>query len=234
MHLLANGLTCIPQAAWLDPELRRMLPTIERMALALEDGGYDYDSIIGVAGWFKALAWLNGHRVKDTNAYAIPFLSPEYCDLLIEESRRFNYTPNDDEDSEYQIPEFVLQHECPQLATCMQCLFEQVIVPISKVVYGPNDLQLTSAQFAQYTPHGTAHGNWHLDDDSDVTAVVSLAPELFTGGGTDIRVGPVRKVHVPKLNKGSALLFHGKTTLHRGTAVESGVRDLLVFWSMFK
>lgn len=240
MHLLANGLTCIPQVAWLHPELRHHLPALEHIARVLTEGRHNIEALIPeVKGdVFKALAWLHKHRVPDTSAYTIPFLSPEYCDLIVQEGMQYEtykgYTPNEEEDEEYRIPEFVLQNECPRLAACMEVLFNRGIIPASKIVYSPEIPVLTSVQLARYEPRGVAHGNWHVDGCSDLSVVVSLAPELFTGGGTDIRTGPMNKVHVPKLPKGHALMFHGKTTLHRGCAVESGQRDLLVFWSEYK
>lgn len=239
MHLLANGLTCIPQEAWLHPELRRHLPALEHIAHVLTEGGHNIEALIPeVKGdVFKALAWLHGHRLEDSTVYTIPFLSPAYCDALVLEARKFErdigYTPNDAEDVEYQIPELTLQDNCPSLAACLEVLFTRAIVPISKVVHNPNDIVLRSIQLARYEPHAVGHGNWHTDEDSDLSVVVSLAPELFAGGGTDLRTGPMNLLHVPKLSKGHALMFHGKTTLHRGCHVDQGRRDLLVFWSEY-
>lgn len=238
MHLLVDGLTCIPQEAWLHSELRRHLPTLERMARALEESGYETHFIPEVRDNFSTLAWLEGYRIKGTTAYTIPFLSPEYCDKLVVEARAFEsttgYEPNDEEDPRFQINEFVLQHHCSQLAAGLEVLFTRAIVPVSTVLHSQSDLLLTSIQMARYEPKGVSHGNWHFDDDSDCSVVVSLAPELFTGGGTDLRTGPMSKVHIPPLPKGHALMFHGKTTLHRGCHVDKGERDLLVFWSEYK
>lgn len=176
-------------------------------------------------------------------AYSAPlpipyrFYPPEYCAKLVVEAQKFDqdvgYEPNEEEEPEFQINEFVLQHHCSQLAAGLEVLFNRAIVPISTVVHGQAGLLLTSIQMARYEPKGVSHGNWHFDDDSDLSVVVSLAPELFTGGGTDLRTGPVAKVHVPKLQTGHALMFHGKTTLHRGCHVDEGRRDLLVFWSEY-
>jgi hypothetical protein len=237
MHLLVDGLTCIPQEAWLHQGLRFHLPALERMARVLTEGRQNIESLVLDKGNYKALAWLEGHRIQGTTAYALPFLSHDYCDKLIVEARAFEsaigYTPNEDEEVEFQIPEFVLQHHCSQLATGLNVLFQRAMVPISTIVHGQPELNLVSAQLARYEPRGVRHGNWHFDDDSDCSVVVSLAPDLFNGGGTDLRTGPLKTVRVPKLPKGHALMFHGKTTLHRGCRVDAGVRDLLVFWSKY-
>lgn len=229
-------MTCIPQEAWLHPELRLHLPALERLSQSLQEGRYEWPELD--TEQLQAVLWLSGYAIEGTRAFGLPFLSPEYCDKLVVEANEmrdvFGYHVNESEQEPYQIPELVVQQYCGNLATCLNILFERVMTAVCRVAYGITPAQTTSIQFAKYEPHGVDHGNWHTDIDSDITAVVSLQPEAFTGGGTDIRTRQMHHVTVDPLAKGHALLFHGKTTVHRGRAVKSGTRDLLVFWSEVK
>jgi predicted 2-oxoglutarate/Fe(II)-dependent dioxygenase YbiX len=83
---------------------------------------------------------------------------------------------------------------------------------------------------AKYTPEGTKQTQWHHDADSNMTGLINLAPELYTGGGTDIRTTLLTYDHIPSIPKGHALVFNGNMLLHRGAPVETGERYLLVFW----
>lgn len=239
MHLLVDGLTSIAQEAWLHPELRLHHPAIVRMARALVDGKQNSEALVEILGQpeIAALQWLNDHTIRP-GLYRIPFLAPDYCDKLVVEADKMGetigYEPNDDEELPYQIPELVLGHLCPSLFQCLQVLFDSAICPLTTILMGQQPAIIRTIQFARYEPAEVGHGNWHVDIDSDITAVVSLQPDKFEGGGTDVRTGPLSKITVEKLPQGHALLFHGKTTLHRGRKVESGRRDLLVFWTEVK
>ncbi|WYW03500.1 2OG-Fe(II) oxygenase [Pseudomonas phage vB_PpuP-Laguja-5] len=232
MHLVVDGLTCIPQQAWLHPELRQHLPALKSLARVLTEGGHEIPTIV-VDTELDALEWLQ--RGWETGrVYSIPMFSEEYCDKLIAEADGMHYEVNEDEEQPYQIPEVVLANECEALHKCMAVYLKEIIVPICEILFGSSPTWISSIQLARYTPQGVGHGNWHVDADSLFTAVVSLNPESFKGGGTDIRTGPLSYSHIPALPKGHALLFHGKTTLHRGCEVTEGRRDLLVFWSEVK
>jgi len=181
-----------------------------------------------------ALSWLNKYTIRP-GIYTMPFLAPEYCDLLLAEARAMaEYEVNDAEDVPFQIPELVVQEHCIELATCLAKLFHEVYGPVCNILMGVEPEELQTVQFAKYQPHAVGHGNWHVDIDSDITVVVSMNPGEFVGGGTDLRTGPLATIQLPPLPKGHALLFNGKTTLHRGRAVTEGRRDLLVFWSEVK
>lgn len=189
--------------------------------------------------WLSAWQWAMGILVTNRvtglagSAFAVPFLHPDVCGKLVDEAVRLGiehgHQPNLEEDSPYQIPELVLKHVAPELHERCAELVEALKIWFLLIYHvAPNSI--SSIQFAKYEPNGTAHGNWHHDRDSDFTAVVSLAPELFEGGGTDIRLNAVDYHSVPPLPAGFALIMNGKQIQHRGRAVESGVRHLLVFW----
>lgn len=239
VHLLVDGMTCIPQEAWLHPELRLHLPALERMARTLDEGKQSVELLIDSLDKpeIKALGWINKYTVRP-GIYTMPFLTPEYCNKLRVEAdemhRVFGYAVNEYEDTPYQIPELVVARYCGNLHACLEVLFHRVYDVICRIQMGFVPTYLRTVQFAKYEPAEVGHGNWHIDEDSDITVVVSLNPEEFQGGGTDLRTGPLASIQVPALPKGHALLFNGKTTLHRGRAVTSGRRDLLVFWSETK
>ena len=236
MHLLANGLTAVPCEAWLHEELRLHLPALSRLARVAEEQDSNIEPLIDSldSAGLQALAWLQAHQLMPT-VYSIPMFSPYYCDLLVAEAekmgREIGYEPNEDEELAFQIPELVTNTLCPALFTGLSVLFERAAHPVCRLLYGQEPSEHSSIQFARYEPGATSHGNWHHDADSDITLVVSLQPEKFQGGGTDIRTGPLTFETIPKLRKGHGLLFLGRTTLHRGRAVRAGRRDLLVFWT---
>lgn len=235
MHLLQNGQTCVPQTAWLDPELRQFLPALSRMARRVVDSGYEVLKEQDAAEE-QALTWLSSQpRVMFLDVYKLPFLSAEYCDLLVAEANAMSDTighePNQEEEVAYQIPELFLETACPSLFAALAVLKERVLDVYSVLLYANQAPVIRAIQFARYESGGVEHGNWHHDDDSDLTAVVSLNPEKFSGGGTDIRINAWSYHTIAPLDKGNVLLFNGKHRLHRGRQVHTGVRDLLVFWN---
>lgn len=189
--------------------------------------------------WHAAYSWAMTYLVNNRvaglggSAYGVPFLHPEVCSKLVAEAVRLGevhgHRPNLEEDSPYQIPEIVVKHVAPELHEELAGLIEYLNIWFM-LIYQVAPTSISSIQFAKYEPNGTAHGNWHHDRDSSFTAVVSLAPELFTGGGTDLRLSPTEFYSVAPLPPGFALIMNGKQLHHRGRAVESGVRHLLVFW----
>lgn len=233
MVQLVDGATCIPREAWLHSELRLHLPALQRISRTLEDSGHSTEMVLFTEER-AALRWLNKYTIRP-GIYTMPFLSPEYCDLLLAEARVMaEYEVNDAEDVPFQIPELCVQEYSIELATCLSKLFHNVYGPVCNILMGVEPEELRTVQFAKYQPHAVGHGNWHVDIDSDITVVVSMNPGEFTGGGTDLRTGPLASIQLDPLPKGHALLFNGKTTLHRGRAVTEGRRDLLVFWSEVK
>lgn len=169
-----------------------------------------------------------------SGVYSIPFLSPDYCDSLLTEVAAMSFAVNPDEDAEVQIPEITLSDTCPTLHSCLHGLFNNVVNPLTKVLFQLEQSKMSSIQFAQYTPESTAHGNWHHDRDSDITLVVALS-DFHKGGGTAVKPqGLGEPFVVPQLPVGHAMLFQGSRTLHKGLPVTEGARNLLVFWSELK
>ncbi|MBH9196966.1 hypothetical protein I5K50_11455 [Pseudomonas aeruginosa] len=145
-----------------------------------------------------------------------------------------SFAVNPDEEAEVQIPEITLADTCPTLHSCLHGLFNNVVNPLTKVLYQLEQAKMSSIQFAQYTPDNTAHGNWHHDRDSDITLVVALS-DFHKGGGTAVKPQGLGKTFVvPQLPVGHAMLFQGSRTLHKGLPVTEGARNLLVFWSELK
>jgi len=185
------------------------------------------------SAWKITKQMLNPIHLCGGPVYVLPFLSPEYCYELVEEARRlgrtYGWRPNPDEQAAYQIPEIVLAHADPSLAGEVQRLLPFLNVWIA-LAYQTEASRIASIQFAKYTPDDTPNGNWHHDRDSQFSAVVSLAPELHQGGGTELRESVTKGLSVGPLQSGYMMLFNGKLIQHRGMAVERGVRHLLVFW----
>ena len=67
---------------------------------------------------------------------------------------------------------------------------------------------------------------WHHDESADISVVIPLNTGGYVGGGTEFHNHGTLK----PLPSGHALIFPSFTNLHRGLAVESGDRYLLVFW----
>lgn len=237
MHLLADGMVAIPVESHLHPDLLAVLPQLSALAAELEASGQDMN-VLGKNEHTHAVNFLLAGELGG-GCFSFPLFSEAYCDKLLVEANKMaaeiGHTPNEEEERDYQIPELVLEHVCPQLFVALNSFKQRAIDVLAKCVYGQAGTITRSIQFARYekVENGTSHGNWHSDADSDVTAVVSLSPDSFVGGGTQVRTGLIAAV-VPPRPKGHILLFPGKQLLHRGLAVEAGVRDLLVFWTEFK
>ncbi|QRE00634.1 hypothetical protein [Pseudomonas phage Itty13] len=227
----------------LHPDLRTHLPALLEIITCAKEVTDDPERLTELieedSDWLAAWTWardlLLSNRVTGLagSAFGLPLLDPAYCDELVAHAERLGkevgHRPNPEEESPYQIPELVLAHVAPELHAEVVELISFLNVWFL-LIYQIEARGIASIQFAKYEPNGTAHGNWHHDRDSDLTAVVSLAPELHLGGGTDVRMSPVDYLSVPPLPKGYALVFDGKHIQHRGRAVEAGVRHLLVFW----
>lgn len=163
--------------------------------------------------------------------YSFPVLSKDYCNKLLYEAGKMVYQVNEEEETYAQIPEAVVMEYNEKLHNKLQCMFYDLVSPMSRVVYSTEPNVLNSVQFAKYEPNVVKNGNWHLDDDSDITLVIALS-DTHVGGGTVIKpYGIGDEFVVPQLPAGHALLFRGKHYMHKGLPVEEGTRNILVFWS---
>lgn len=187
------------------------------------------------AAYQWALAVLTENRVTGLggSVFAVPLLHPDVCRNLVGEAMRlgeqYGHRPNLEEEGPYQIPEIVVEHADKELHAELVKLIRYLNVWFM-LIYQMEPASISSIQFAKYEPSGTGHGNWHNDRDSSFTAVVSLAPDLFDGGGTDIMLSPVDYFSIPALPAGYALILNGKQIRHRGRQVTAGERHLLVYW----
>lgn len=182
----------------------------------------------------KELARLFSSNFTEHSAgvYSFPFLSKSMCKKLIDKSTKYTYTVNDCEDTPYQMPEVVLADKDVALYEKMLEIFNSNIPEITKVVYAAETKEIRSIQLAKYSPETIANGNWHIDEDSDLTLVVSLS-DAHEGGGTMIKpYGLAEEVEIPQLPVGHALLFRGKHYMHKGLPVTKGERNILVFWTV--
>ncbi|WYW04164.1 2OG-Fe(II) oxygenase [Pseudomonas phage vB_PpuP-IPa-2] len=230
--LLLDQKLALPHASQLHPDLLAVLADVQRLGHSVSElGGYHLRSLLSWgddnAGQ-KALSILTEHG---PGIYSFPFLSPDYCRALREQQNSMAHSVNEYEEGPYQIPEVFLKQELPQLYTSLGQLFRHAVIPLSQIVFRLTPIDLTSAQFARYTPENTANGNWHVDRDSDITAVVALSSDHEGGGTQAAPPGLGRPVFVPQLPVGHAMFFLGRSTLHKGERVTKGQRDLLVFWS---
>lgn len=234
MWLLNDPLLAVSVEQHLHPELRQRLGALRAAASTLVRRDFNIKRL--PAKEREAVEWLERQRVHSTNAYTLPFLSPGFVQSLLAELQLVHaeFTPNQLEAKAYQIPEWTTQDQCPQLFRALRELHNAALAPVWMLIQQRVADVYNTIQFAQYNPKGTAHGNWHHDEDSDQTTVVSLNPEQFSGGGTQLRTSATTFAEVPPLEKGHALLFSGKTTLHRGLNVDAGTRNILVYWCEYR
>lgn len=238
MHLLKNPLLACAVEQHLHPELVRHLPALWDIAERAEANAWNALPLNSV-GETDALRWLRQCKTKAPGVYAVPFLNPLLCTSIVSEFAGPGgpaYATNADEELPYRIPELVLSSECPQMFRTARELLLSGLSPVLTLLQARVPAVIRTVQLARYTAGGTEHGNWHHDEDSDQTIVVSLAPDLFKGGGTDIKLCPFEQSHhhIPALPQGHALIFNGKMTLHRGCLVTEGERHLLVYWTEAK
>ena len=168
------------------------------------------------------------------DVYRVPLFRRQFCKMLVEEikhmEREIAFVPNHEEDVLRQIPEIVLQHHVPELYRNMWFVVQNVLNPIFNVLYQRDCADVASIQIANYNPKDKQQGAWHHDESADISVVVPLNTDEYKGGGTEFHNHGVLR----PLPNGHALIFPSFTNLHRGLAVDSGDRYLLVFWLMDK
>lgn len=179
-------------------------------------------------------------RFGSTPLYNLRLLTPAGADYFLEAADMMadHFTPNGEEGVEYQIPEVILNRfeTTKEHDALAREIGREVLWPLFHIMYGHPPNHFSSVQLARYSAPENAGTGWHSDTESEASCVVSLAPERHMGGGTMLMpygaLGP--SVTIPPLHKGEALLFNGRTTLHRGLEVEHGERNMLVYWMQNK
>jgi len=235
MQLLKNHQLAVAVEMYLHADLRTQLGTLREVQTLLEKNNLEPGTTLQklTRKQLASLVWLQRCKVTP-GVYNIPLLSPMFCDMIRQETSQWPFTGNSQEPEHLRCPEAVLHEVCPQLGRTLWELFRAATAPVYALLHGTAPASPSAVQLTRYTLERNSLGGWHQDEDSDFTAVVELAPELHTGGGTDVMSAPLTVTSVPTLAKGHALLFCGKTTHHRGRPITEGVRDLLVFWTESK
>ena len=167
------------------------------------------------------------------NVFTFPWFGPELCQNLCSAFPASAYTPNSEEAYAAQIPEIVLGNTCDSSDAAMEAMFDATARPLVHLLTGQDVSEIASIQLARYEPDDRREGCFHTDQDSDITLTVALN-ENYLGGGLHVYesfgISGTGPIHVPKQPMGTATLFLGKTSLHKGLAVTQGVKHLLVYW----
>ena len=163
------------------------------------------------------------------DVYTVPFFSEKFCDILLDEMKNledhFGFVPNPEEDNLRQIPEITFQDNCPQIFQSLMQTIYTIGNPIFLNIWNRH-VDSGGIQIANYNLRDKKQGAWHHDASADISMVVPLNTGKYKGGGTEF----LKRGTVEPLPTGHALIFPSFTHMHRGLAVESGDRYLLVFW----
>ena len=163
------------------------------------------------------------------DVYTLPFFSEKFCDILLDEMKNleahFGFNPNPEEDNLRQIPEITFQDNCPQIFQSLMQTIYTIGNPIFLNIWNRH-VDSGGIQIANYNLRDKKQGAWHHDASADISMVVPLNTGKYKGGGTEF----LKRGTVEPLPTGHALIFPSFTHMHRGLAVESGDRYLLVFW----
>ena len=163
------------------------------------------------------------------DVYTVPFFSKKFCDILLDEmtslEAHFGFNPNPEEDNLRQIPEITFQDNCPQIFQSLMQTIYTIGNPIFLNIWNRH-VDSGGIQIANYNLKDKKQGAWHHDASADISMVVPLNTGKYKGGGTEF----LKRGTVEPLPTGHALIFPSFTHMHRGLAVESGDRYLLVFW----
>ena len=164
------------------------------------------------------------------DVYKIPLFRRQFCKLLVKEidsmRKEIGFEGNKDEDTLRQIPEIVLQQQCPELYRNMWFVAQTVLNPIFMAIWQRSCGDPASIQIANYNLKDKKQGAWHHDESADISVVVPLNTGDYEGGGTEFH----NHGAIKPLPTGHALIFPSFTQLHKGLPVGSGDRYLLVFW----
>ena len=162
--------------------------------------------------------------------YKLPLFKKSWCKMLVDEIKimenEVGFDPNPQEDEARQIPEIVLEEKCPELYERMWFVVNTILKPVIFSLYHKYAHDIATIQIAKYNPKDKKKGAWHHDESADISIVVPLNTGAYEGGGTEF----MHRGIVKPLPSGHGLIFPSSTSMHRGLAVESGDRYLLVFW----
>ena len=163
------------------------------------------------------------------DVYTVPFFSQKFCSILLDEIQNlesfYGFQPNPEEDTLRQIPEITFQDNCPQIFQSLMQTIYTIGNPIFLNIWNRH-VDSGAIQIANYNLRDKKQGAWHHDASADISMVVPLNTGKYKGGGTEF----LKRGTVEPLPTGHALIFPSFTHMHRGLAVESGDRYLLVFW----
>ena len=219
---------------WFHPELLKHLKAICEFIVYFHENKFLIPNIDDLPqDQLEALDWFYGlPRYVNNQAVSIPLFSEKLCDALIEYAtiKNEDFKPAEHDEEEYKIPEVVLQEHDPELYERVLDFARNTLFMLCYLHWGKYPNYVDSIQLAQFKMNKIRTTNWHHDGLSEMTCLVSLDPSLFTGGGTDIRTSIFTEEHIPPEPKGHVLIFNGRMTLHKSHPIESGVRNILVFW----
>tara|TARA_R110000772_G_scaffold242528_2_gene355134 strand:- start:1485 stop:2192 length:708 start_codon:yes stop_codon:yes gene_type:complete len=163
------------------------------------------------------------------DVYTVPFFSEKFCGILLDEMKHletyYGFQPNPEEDDLRQIPEITFQDNCPEVYQSLMQTIYTIGNPIFLNIWNRH-VDDGAIQIANYNLRDKKQGAWHHDASADISMVVPLNTGKYKGGGTEF----LKRGTVEPLPTGHALIFPSFTHMHRGLAVESGDRYLLVFW----
>jgi hypothetical protein len=159
------------------------------------------------------------------NIYTIPCFTEEFCDYIIDEAESCNCWTIDRHEH-YPTTDMILQ--TLGLHDTYREVLREYIWPMAAHFYGleePQWLDMYAENFlARYQPYAQYHLALH-HDMSQITAVVTLNTEDFTGGGTYFS----NQKKSLKGTKGEVSIHPGQIThRHAGKPVLSGQRYIIV------
>ena len=165
------------------------------------------------------------------DVFSFPLLRRQYCKMLMEEinhmKKEINFTVNEEENLERQIPEIVLAEHCPDLYSHFDIVVKTIINPMIICLWQRNASDIATIQIANYNLREKEQGAFHHDVDADVSVVVPLNTGDYKGGGTEFH----NHGKIKPIPTGHALVFPSFNQFHRGLPiVGEGDRYLLVFW----
>lgn len=180
--------------------------------------------------WMASTVLAGAQSLCGGNAYIVPVLSEEMCDSLTLWADGQSWAENDGEEPDYRMDEIVIAHVDDDLDQYLKTVLLYGLAPFMVAIFGKVPDAWNSVQLTRYDASRTG-GAYHVDATSKYTAVISLNPDEFEGGGTRMVSGVFGSIVVPPLPKGWALIFRGREIFHKGEPITKGTRKLLTVWT---